>query len=58
VNTDAVESRVFAFCDERPDVGQGPADRNSKSDAKPGHRTNSCDPSFMLHLGDDDGYPS
>jgi hypothetical protein len=52
VNTDAVESRVFAFCDERPDVGQGPADRNSKSDAKPGHRTNSCNPPLMLHLGD------
>lgn len=25
VNTDAVEPRIFAFCEERREVGQGPA---------------------------------
>ena len=39
VDADAIEACVLATGDERGDVWQGPADRDSKSDANPSHST-------------------
>jgi hypothetical protein len=44
VDADSVEARVFTPRDECRDVGQRPADRNSESDAEPGHPTHSSIP--------------
>ena len=55
---DATASPLPRGDDERRDVGQGPAGRNSDGDAKPAHGTNSFSPPLMLHLGGNDDYPS
>ena len=44
VDADTVEARVFAAGDESGNVGQGPADRNPQSHAKPGHLESSFGP--------------
>jgi hypothetical protein len=44
MDADAIQTGVLAAGDERCEVGQGPADWNSKSDADPGHATSFLDP--------------
>src|SRR5882672_5724353 len=53
VDADPVEAGILALRDERGDVGKRPTDRNPKSDADPGHRSNpfipsNCMPCIML----------
>jgi hypothetical protein len=41
MNADPIEARPLTAGDECRDVGQGPTDRNAKSDTEAGHLTNS-----------------
>ena len=39
MDANAIKTRFLATGDERCEVGQAPTNRNSKSDANPGHST-------------------
>jgi hypothetical protein len=52
MDANTIKTCVLAAGDERCEVRQGPTDRNSKSDANPGHSTsffNSALPSLRCH---------
>jgi hypothetical protein len=57
VDTNSIEAGVLATGDERRDVGQRPANRNSQSDAEPAHLKCSFIRRSMLHSSDGGGQP-